>query len=219
MVFRRRDKRNWATYLRELLWPKGGWGRAARYVKHRLHRLPDQPHRISRGIFAGVFVTFTPLYGLHFLISAFLARVMGGNILAALLATFFGNPLTYVPIGIVSLQTGYFILGIDREAQLDGNIVSKFGGATRDLLWNLWAYVTGMPRDWGQLSLFWDDVFYPYLIGGLLPGLIAGLIAYYLSLPVITAYQNRRKGRIKERFAAIKNKVRQKQSQEGEGDV
>src|SRR6056297_4272605 len=98
LVFKRRDRRSILATLFEALWPRGGWARAARYVQHRLNRLPDPPERIARGIFAGVLTTFTPFYGLHFVTAAILAWVMRGNILAALLSTFFGNPLTYVPI-------------------------------------------------------------------------------------------------------------------------
>ena len=32
----------------EFFWPRGGWGRAARYVQYRLHRLPDSPETIAR---------------------------------------------------------------------------------------------------------------------------------------------------------------------------
>ena len=88
MVFKRRDRRSIWTTLCEALWPRGGWTRAARYVQHRLHRLPDPPERIARGIFAGVLTTFTPFYGLHFVTAAILAWVMRGNILASLLSTF-----------------------------------------------------------------------------------------------------------------------------------
>ena len=84
----------------EFFWPRGGWGRAARYVQHRLHRLPDTPETIARGIFAGVFTTFTPLYGLHFIVAATLAWLVRGNIIAALLGTFFGNPLTLLMVHI-----------------------------------------------------------------------------------------------------------------------
>ena len=110
MVFKRREKRSWGSLLQFLLWPKGGWTRAALYVKHRLHRLPDNPEKIARGIWAGVFTTFTPFYGLHFIVAGTIALILRGNVLAALLATFFGNPLTYLPIGIISLRTGEFLL-------------------------------------------------------------------------------------------------------------
>ena len=70
-------------------WPKGGWKRAFHYVQYRLRRLPDSSQKISRGIWAGLFATFTPFYGLHFLTAAIIAKLLKGNILAALLATFF----------------------------------------------------------------------------------------------------------------------------------
>ena len=81
--------------LLEFFYPRGGWYRAAQYVRHRLRRLPDQPQRIARGIWAGVFASFTPFYGLHFLSAFLIAKVMRGNILAAILGTFFGNPITF----------------------------------------------------------------------------------------------------------------------------
>ena len=83
----------------DFVYPPGGWGRAFQYVKHRVRRLPDKPERIARGIWAGVFTAFTPFYGLHFIVAVLLARIMNGNMLAALTGTFFGNPLTYFPIG------------------------------------------------------------------------------------------------------------------------
>ena len=60
MVFKRRDRRAVINIMRDLLWPKGGWSRAFQYVKHRVRRLPDTPERIARGIWVGVFTTFTP---------------------------------------------------------------------------------------------------------------------------------------------------------------
>ncbi|MGB0798882.1 MAG: DUF2062 domain-containing protein, partial [Planktomarina sp.] len=99
MVFRRRDRRGVIRAIWEVIYPKGGWTRAYTYVKHRLHRLPGTPEQIARGIAVGVFTSFTPFYGLHFLVAAGLALMLRGSVLAALLGTFFGNPLTYIPIG------------------------------------------------------------------------------------------------------------------------
>ena len=197
------------TTLREALWPRGGWGRAARYVQHRLHRLPDPPERIARGIFAGVLTTFTPFYGLHFMTAAIIAVVMRGNILAALLSTFFGNPLTYVPISVVSLQTGYWLLGLGEIAHEHGSIGYKFGKAGEDLWRNFVAIFTGAEPEWGGLTIFYHEVFFPWLVGGILPGIIAGLVCYYLSVPLIRAYQNRRKGVLKDKLAALKKKKKQ----------
>ncbi|MEM9436955.1 MAG: DUF2062 domain-containing protein [Pseudomonadota bacterium] len=210
MVFKRREKRGLWRGIREFLYPKGGWLRAFEYVKLRLRRLPDPPERIARGVWAGVFTAFTPFYGVHFIISALLAFFMRGNILAALLATFFGNPLTYVPIGVISLQTGYFLLGIRPRDDFDRSLGRQFSDAFGDLWHNFIALFTDDVARWGNLLRFWDDVFFPYLVGGIIPGIICASVCYYLSVPVIRAYQNRRRGRLRAKLAEIKQKAMSK---------
>lgn len=209
MVFKRRDKLPWWKSTLRFFWPERGWTRAFHYVRHRVRRLPDPPHRIARGIFAGVFVSFSPFFGLHFFFAAAVAWAIRGNIVASLLSTFFGNPLTFVFIGASSIQTGYFLLGMRgmEELKEHGTIGSKFVDAGRDLKDNIWALFTSAEADWSRLILFYDEVFFPYMVGGLIPGVIAGLICYYISLPVIQAYQNRRKGLIKAKLAAMKEKA------------
>lgn len=206
MVFRRRDRRPILRIVWEFLWPRGGWKRAFLYVKHRVRRLPDSPERIARGIWAGVFTSFTPFFGLHFFVAALIAYVMRGNLLAALMATFFGNPPTFVVIAAVSMQTGHFLLGTEFE-RLDVSLGEKFKEAAHDLWHNLISPFTGAQPDWHGLSIFYDEVFFPYLVGGLIPGAICATICYMISLPLITAYQNRRRAKIKAKFEAIKKRA------------
>ena len=73
-----------------MLYPRGGWLRAFHYVKHRVRRLPDSPQKIARGVAAGVFTAFTPFYGFHFVTAYILARLVRGNGLASMMATFNG---------------------------------------------------------------------------------------------------------------------------------
>lgn len=222
MVFKRRDRRPYWRIIFEFFWPRGGWTRAFHYVKHRLRRLPDTPETIARGIFAGVFTTFTPFFGMHFMVAALIALILRGNILAALLATFVGNPLTYVPIGVLSLQLGYWILGMSQHAgpphHYDG-IAHGFGGkflaAADDLKDNIWALFTDVDANWHGLIAFYNEIFFPYMIGGVIPGVIAGLVAYYISVPLIRAYQARRKGALKAKLAALRAKSAAKSARKG----
>ncbi|MDV7142424.1 DUF2062 domain-containing protein [Tropicimonas sp. TH_r6] len=227
MVFKRREKRGWLRIVAESFWPRGGWGRAAIYVQHRIRRLPDKPQRIARGIFCGVCVSFTPLYGLHFLVAFVIAKIVGGNILAALLATFFGNPITFPFIAAISLKLGYWFLGIDvhpevaerlREGgaeEISAGLMKKFSGAFADLWTNFQALFTDDVANWHRLGVFYDEVFFPFLIGGILPGMIVGLIAYHVSLPLITAYQNRRQLKLKRKLEEIRTAGRSKVSEPG----
>lgn len=213
MVFRRRDKRPMWRAVLEFVWPRGGYARAAQYLRHRVRRLPDTPEKISRGIWAGVFTSFTPFYTLHFVVAALIAKLMRGNILASIIGTFFGNPLTYLPIAWSSLATGHWLLGsrLDRRL-LDApkgydhcGIGCQFANAFSDLGRNFQALFTEDDMDWAGLSAFFHEVFYPYLVGCVIPGIICATIAYYLSVPVIRAYQNRRKKRLREKLAQLKN--------------
>jgi len=216
LVFKRRDKRPFWRTLWELLWPKGGWVRAFHYVKHRVRRLPDPPHRIARGVFAGVLVSFTPLFGFHFVIAALIALAIRGNVIAAIMATFFGNPLTFPFIAVGGLQLGHWVLGTHYDEGVNHSLMATFGGSWGDLKHNFWAMFTDQVADWTRLSGFYDEIFLPYLVGGLILGPIAGAICYYLSTPVVAAYQNRRKGRLKAKLAEIREKKAKKADEGGE---
>ncbi|MEM9798480.1 MAG: DUF2062 domain-containing protein [Pseudomonadota bacterium] len=209
-MFKRRDRLPIWQALLHALWPRGGWGRAALYVKHRVRRLPDTPKKISRGILAGVFTTFTPFYGVHFVVAAAIAIVIRGNVMAALLGTFFGNPLTYVPIAVVSLNLGHWMLGTEFRREVDENIFDKFWNAGTDVFWNGWYGLTGRDVDWTATAIFWHEVFLPWLVGGVVPGLVTGIAAYTISLPLIEAYQRRRRGALKKKLEGIRRKAAEK---------
>jgi len=204
VVFKRRDRRSVSQAAIDFVYPRGGWTRAFRYVQYRLRRLPDTPEKISRGIWAGVFTAFTPFYGLHFVTAGLLAIVMRGNILAALLGTFFGNPLTYVPIGVIALQTGYWLLGSRPDPATTGSVGKKFTQAFGDLWHNFVAIFTPEQAHWTFLVQFYDEVFFPYMVGGIIPGIIAATIAYLAAVPVIRAYQNRRRKALRQKLSKLR---------------
>ena len=184
MVFRRRDRRSVARTLWELFYPKGGWIRAIEYIKHRLRRLPAPPERIARGSWAGLAVTFSPFVGVHFVVGALLALVMRGNILAAVLATFLSNVATIPFFGVVSIRVGYALLGYHPDEGIGRQFLHRFGEAGRALWDNTIALFTPAKADWTWLPAFYHEIFFPYLIGGLIPGVVLATIC--LSLIVLT---------------------------------
>ena len=199
MVFKRRNRRSFGQTLTQSVWPRGGWGRAAHYMKHRLRRLPDAPHRIARGIWAGVFISFTPLFGLHFGVAALLSWILRGNMIAALMATFVGNPVTFPFIATLCVEFGNWLLGHPGVISPIA-IFADFGYASAELWTNIAATFRGEPAHWDQVRRFFFRIYLPYLVGGLLPGIIGGTIGYYVSLPVILAYQNRRKKKLRDKL-------------------
>jgi uncharacterized protein len=198
VVFKRRDRRGWLPWLREMFYPTGGFRRATRYVIHRMRRLPDRPHRIARGVFAGSLIGFLPLPGLQFLGAAGLAWVMRGNILAALLGTFNSNPITTPFFAVGAITLGHWMLGIDTPLNAEA-IGDAFANAGADLWHNFIAVFGPETMHWDGLLQFWSDVYVPYFIGALGPGIVLSLIFYYATIPLVEAYQKARSLKFKER--------------------
>lgn len=190
--------------MAETVWPQAGWRRAGTYVLHRLRRLPDSPRRIGRGVFAGIFVSFLPLYGIHMGSAAVMALAIRGNVLAAVFATLVGNPLTFPFIAWAALETGYWMLGGDYTAPMS-TLVDAFGGAASQLWHNVLSAFGPEEAHWDSLAKFYRQVFLPYMLGGIPTGIAAGLVGYWASLPVIDAYQKLRarqtRARIERRLA------------------
>lgn len=203
MVFKRRTKRSFGQLAVETVYPRGGWLRAISYIVHRLRRLPDKPHRIARGVAAGIFVSFTPFFGFHLFIAAGLAWLMRGNMVAALLSTLVGNPLTFPFIMAISVHLGNLMLGEPNTLHLP-LIVRAFARASIELWANTRALFFGHETHWQSLRWFLLRVFWPYTVGGLVPGIAFGIVGYYLSLPVIAAYQKRRTKKLRERVEKLR---------------
>ncbi|MEZ7812177.1 MAG: hypothetical protein ACI9O0_000186 [Paracoccaceae bacterium] len=200
MILKRRDRRTFGGLVRALFYPRGGFGRAVQYVIHRMRRLPDNPHRIARGIFAGTFISFTPLFGVHILGAALVAWLVRGNILAAVLGTLIGNPLTFPFIAYGSIKLGHLMLGI--EVPLDMRAISMaFANAGGELLANFKTLYMPTYSHWDRLWEFCKTIYFPYCVGGVLPGIGAGIVMHYVTLPLITAYQKMRAAKFKEKLA------------------
>ncbi|ARJ70910.1 hypothetical protein B0A89_12225 [Paracoccus contaminans] len=181
-----------------MVYPRGGWSRAARYTLYRLRRLPDQPQRIARGVAAGVFISFTPLFGIHLFGSMALAWIIGGNMLAAVIGSLIGNPLTFPFIAALSLGLGRLMLGIEGHLGPVA-ILDSFAAAGSQLLRNMLALLHGQHSEWDRLEAFSRDILLPYLVGGLLPGLAAALAFYFVTVPLVQAYHARRAERLARR--------------------
>lgn len=199
MLFRRRDKLGWWQKLREGVWPRAGWSRVLRYFSHRIRRLPDTPHKVARGMFAGTLVSMLPIPGMQLVVGGLLAWAIRGNIFAALLCAFISNPLTSPFIAVSSITVGQWLIG--GEASFSPRMIANaFAEAGRDLWHNAQAlFDDEMRASWIGLAKFWETVYLPYFTGALVIGVISGLVAYYTSLPLVAAYQRGRKRRLADR--------------------
>lgn len=199
MVFKRRDKPPIIDRLREAVYPRRGWRRAIEYLGHRVRRLPDTPHRIALGFACGVFISFTPLFGLHILAGAGLAWLIGGNVFASFIGTLAGNPVTFPFIAGTALALGRRILGHGVTGRDFSRIAEAFSQAAIGLCESVLSLFGFGSSQWSKLTVFTYDLMWPYLVGGFLPGLVAAIASYYLTRPLIMAYQARRRARVLKR--------------------
>ncbi len=213
MIFKRRNPRTTLRTVAEFFWPRGGWRRAATYVLHRMRRLPDSPERICIGIAAGVYVSFLPIWGLHFLSAAAVAWIFRGNILAALLGTFYGNPITFPLMAVSALETGHWLVGGEVRLTV-GATLHAIGEAGGEFSHNVMTTITGEPAHWSRIVEVFHEVYLPYFLGGVVAGIPFALATYYIHLPLIRAYQKMRQKRLKHRFEAARE--RQRAAQTGE---
>lgn len=186
--------------------PRKGWRRGFEYVGRRVQRLPDTPHKIALGLAAGAFASFTPFFGLHFLLAAVLAIVVRANVMASLLGTFIGNPLTFPFIAASALGLGRWLLGRNHGGSEFAEIAHAFGEAWGGITLTVQSWFGMGPSALDRLTVFFHDLFLPYLVGGVPPGLATAAATYILSRPLIAAYQQRRRIRLMDR---AKTKLRE----------
>jgi len=195
-MFRKTQKRTWARAAWRAVYPRGGWYRAFVYLAHRFRRLQDSPGRVARGVFAGTLIAFTPFYGLHFFIAPLLACALGGNLLASIIFVMICNPLTVVPIAVVSISMGNAILGSGPDPMApSGDLASDITAFASTLWQNALAIFTDQSADWTVVHSFLNLFFLPYLIGGLLVGLVVALMLGRITGKSMTLLQARRMAR------------------------
>ncbi len=199
MIFKRRNKPSAWQRTKEMIYPRKGWQRGIEYLSLRMRRLPDSPHRIALGIAFGVWVCFTPFFGFHMLFAALMAWGLGGNILAALAATFLGTPITFPFIAAMCMAVGRQILGLNHgygDVQAVLNAFYETGQS-------LWLSIKGLfgfgPGGHVDLGAFWWEILLPYLIGGLVIGTVLAVASYFAAKPSVAAFQKSRRKKLRER--------------------
>ena len=200
-MFKRRERRSIFRFFYEVIFSLKGISRAIEYVGIRLKRIPDTPHKISLGMSCGIFASFTPLFGLHFLIAGLLSYLLRANVLASLIGTFVGNPITFPIITVFNLKLGEWILGSSEYSSGDGGKI--FEGFLDFIFLIYKSFFTegsigenNVPR----MNEFLDGVFIPYSLGGLILGIFIAVISYFLLRPLVATYQKKRSALKAKRF-------------------
>ena len=143
---------------------------------HRLYRFSATPHSIALGFSFGAFVSFTPFIGFHLALCTALAYLFRGHLIAAVIGTFVGNPLTFPFIWLFIYDLGYRMVG-------DTWLASQ---ATIETSQGLLDVVTG---SFDQAM----PVILTMAVGGILPGILVGVLCYGAVRMGVAAFQQNRR--------------------------
>ena len=134
-------------------------------IREALH-LGETPQRTAVAFALGVFIAFTPTYGLHCASAVFLAWAFRLNFPALLVGTLINNPWTIAPILGATMWTGFFLLGRPEVP---------------DVAWHNLSIIT-LYESIGPFIL-------PFTLGALTLSVLGALLAYPLGLLVIARYR------------------------------
>jgi uncharacterized protein (DUF2062 family) len=148
-------------------------------------KLRSSPRAIAGGLGLGTFIAFTPTIGVQLILAFVIATFFNLNRPAAMIPVWITNPVTVAPI-----YTFNYWLGVKFW---DGPPLSEVSGLFIDI-----------GRTMAHLE-FWDikeqflavlqmgkDILIPLVLGSVLIGVVTGLLAYVLSLMLLSIFFTRR---------------------------
>lgn len=139
------------------------------YLKDHLLGLNDSPHRIALGVALGVFIAFTPTFGLQILLYLGIASAIGANKLSGIGPLFINNPLTLLPMYYGAWRLGGFMM----EAA---------GSPLPPIAWE------------GDLTLMLGsitDIGIELWLGSVVLGIIAAIPAYFIAIIAVERFRRR----------------------------
>ncbi len=134
------------------------------YYKLKLARLPASPHAVASGFACGSMVSFTPLLGLHFILAIVFAYLIRGNIVAALLGTIVGNPVTFPFIWGLIYKVGAFVIST-KHIEFNNEI------------------------NFNMIITQTYEIFFPMLLGGAILAIPVWIITYIITHSFISSYK------------------------------
>lgn len=143
--------------------------RCSRHIYLRIIRIRATPKEISRGLALGIFIGCLPIIPFQLAVIIPLAILLRASKLASIIASFISNPINLIPfymllwyIGSSLFPTSHTMLFSKEQLTLI-NIIHQGG-----------------------------TMFLRMFLGGVILGIPLSLLVYYVSLPIIKRYQEKR---------------------------
>lgn len=140
--------------------------RSFRALLREVLHLRESPQRTALAFALGVFIAFSPAYGLHTIMVVLSTWLFGLNFVALLAGAFVNNPWTVIPILGATYWTGALLLGRTDTPTFDWHDPS-FSGIYQQIL----PYAI------------------PFILGGLVLSVIGALLAYPVAYLLVLRYR------------------------------
>lgn len=144
-------------------------------IYERFLKIRGSPHEIALGFAVGVFVGCLPYLGLQTLMALLLAAGLKGNKIAAVIGIWISNPITAPFLYGLTYYVGVYFFPTRRcfvpPDSLDGPALWAVLKQTPELIWSL-------------------------SLGGVVVGLPAALLGYYLAFSAVSRYQDKLKQKL-----------------------
>jgi hypothetical protein len=147
-------------------------GRVARALDV-IFLLEDSPDRIARAFAIGVFIAWSPLFGIHTGLALALAFTFRLSRAAMLLGAYINNPWTIAPMYTAGTLLGSWLLGVSPNGIAQISWQAEGDDFYRSLWQGLQPYIG------------------PYFLGNTVLGVVAAVPAYFLMRALL---RRRRKG-------------------------
>ena len=135
-------------------------------LKHQFKKilsLDAHPGHISVGFAVGVFISFTPFFGLHTPLAIAFAFLFRLNKLTTITGAWVNSPLTVVPVLVASYNLGRFLRG----------------KPARELAFK--------SLDWHSLQPYAKSI----LLGSSILGFVAAIVSYFICYWVVTFFRRK----------------------------
>ena len=148
------------------------WSRIKKTAQQVLH-LGDPPRRTALACAIGVFIGFSPLYGLHTVSALLCAWAFRLNVVAMLAGSFINNPWTLLPILGATMWVGLRLVPIGTATPLIG--------APPPLDWTDFTFQ--------MIAQQFHHFLLPFVLGSTLLGLMGALLAYPIVLIILQRHR------------------------------
>ncbi len=148
-------------------------------------KLRSSPHAIAGGLGLGVFIAFTPTYGVQLFLAVVLATFFNLNRPAAIIPVWITNPVTIAPVYTFNYWVGCFAWPGPPVGEVYQTFLSIAGKLARLDFWDFQNQIV-------EFISIGKEVLVPLVTGSVVVGGVLGVISYVISKRLLIFIFSRR---------------------------